>query len=375
MASIRKHGKSWQYTISKRDETGKLIRKSKSGFAKKVDAIEAAVELEKKLNAGLNLFDDITLIDYYQNWLDTYKIGKHTRVTEARYNTIKKQLAAYFGNNKQLKTMTRAEWQQFLNFFGKNHAKETVSKLNSYVRAMAKSAVADRVINFDFTEGAILTGSKGKSDELKFLQLNDFKKLKKYVFENASINKIFNYIIATGILTGARFSEILALTWKDVDFSQQTIQINKSWDYNFTNNFKETKTETSNRTVQIDDDLVKLLKKLKREQLAYLKTIKRPISINEMVFLDKDLKLITNTAINKDLKNIENRLNITPIITFHGLRHTHVSYLLSQGVDINYISHRLGHSNVAITMRVYTHLLKDYEKQEADKAVKVLQML
>lgn len=375
MASIRKRGKKWEFTVSYKNQNGQLKRKTKSGFDKKADALEAAIELEKKLDEGLDFSDSVTLVDYYQKWLDTYKIGKHTHVTEVRYGTIKKHLAAYFGSNKKLKTMTRAEWQQFLNFFGKNHAKETVSKLNSYVRAMAKSAVADRVINFDFTEGAILTGSKGKNSELKFLQANDYKKLKEYVFKNASLDKIFNYIIATGILTGARFSEILALTWKDVDFSQQTIQINKSWDYNYTNNFKETKTETSNRTVQIDDDLVKLLQKLKREQLAYLKTIKRPISINEMVFLDKDLKLITNTAINKDLKNIENRLNITPIITFHGLRHTHVSYLLSQGVDINYISHRLGHSNVAITMRVYTHLLKDYEKQEADKAIKALQML
>lgn len=173
-------------------------------------------------------------------------------------------------------------------FFGKNHAKETVSKLNSYVRAMAKSAVADRVINFDFTEGAILTGNKGKNSELKFLQINDYKKLKENVFKNASLDKIFNYIIATGILTGARFSEILAITWKDVDFSKQTIQINKSWDYNYANNFKETKTETSNRTIQIDEDLVKLLQKFKRKQLTYLKTIKSPISTNEMVFLDRD---------------------------------------------------------------------------------------
>lgn len=375
MASIRKRGKKWEFTVSYKNQNGQLKRKTKSGFDKKTDALEAAIELEKKLSEGLNFFDGITLGDYYQNWLNTYKIGKHARVTEVRYNTIKKQLVAYFGNNKQLKTITRSEWQQFLNFFGKNHAKETVSKLNSYVRAMARSAVADRVINFDFTEGAILTGGNGKSDALKFLQINDFRKLKKYVFENATINKIFNYIIATGIMTGARFSEILALTWKDINFSKQTIQINKSWDYNYTNNFKETKTETSNRTIQIDEDLAKLLHKLKREQLAYLKTIKKPISINEMVFIDKDLKLITDGAINKDLKNIEKRLNISPIITFHGLRHTHVSYLLSQGVDVNYISHRLGHSNVAITMRVYTHLLKDYEKQEADKAIKALKML
>lgn len=155
MASIRKRGKKWEFTVSYKDQNGQLKRKTKSGFDKKADALEAALELEKKLDEGLGFSDNVTLVDYYQKWLDTYKIGKHTRVTEVRYGTIKKHLTAYFGNNKQLKTMTRAEWQQFLNFFGKNHAKETVSKLNSYVRAMAKSAVADRVINFDFTEAQL----------------------------------------------------------------------------------------------------------------------------------------------------------------------------------------------------------------------------
>lgn len=175
-------------------------------------------------------------------------------------------------------------------------------------------------------------------------------------------------------MTGARFSEILALTWKDINFSKQIIQINKSWDYTYTKKFKETKTQSSNREINIDNDLTNLLKKLKKEQTEYFKSINY-FSLNNLIFLNKKLKIITDPAINKDLKNIEKRLNISPIITFHGLRHTHVSYLLSRGVDINYISHRLGHSNVAITMRVYTHLLKDYEEKEAKKAVLALEAL
>ena len=374
MASIRKPDKKWEYTIRYKEKNGNSQRKSKSGFTKKSDAIQAAAEMELKLKKDKFIDSDITLVDYYQNWLNTYKIGKHARVTEVRYNTIKKQLAAYFGNSKKIKTITRSEWQRFINFFGKSHAKETVSKLNGYARAMAKSAVADRIIDFDFTEGAILTDDKGKNNELKFLQVNDYKKLKKYVFENATINKIFNYIIATGIMTGARFSEILALTWKDIDFKTKKIDINKSWDYTYTKKFKETKTQSSNREINIDNDLTNLLKKLKKEQTEYFKSINY-FSLNNLIFLNKKLKIITDPAINKDLKNIEKRLNISPIITFHGLRHTHVSYLLSRGVDINYISHRLGHSNVAITMRVYTHLLKDYEEKEAKKAVLALEAL
>lgn len=133
MASIRKRGKKWEFTVSYKDQNGQLKRKTKSGFDKKANALEVALELEKKLDEGLGFSDNVTLVDYYQKWLDTYKIGKHTRVTEVRYGTIKKQLAAYFGSNKKLKDITRTDRQQFINFFGKTRAKETVSKLNSYL--------------------------------------------------------------------------------------------------------------------------------------------------------------------------------------------------------------------------------------------------
>lgn len=108
-------------------------RKSKGGFTIKRAAVEAAQEIEYQIKNGNFSENDVSLIDYYQKWLDTYKIGKHARVTEVRYNTIKKQLAAYFGSNKKLKDITRTDWQQFINFFLKTRAKETVSKLNSYL--------------------------------------------------------------------------------------------------------------------------------------------------------------------------------------------------------------------------------------------------
>ena len=285
------------------------------------------------------------------------------------------QLNNYFGTERKINSISRTEWQQFLNSFGKNHARSTVSKINNFVKNVVKSAVADQIIKFNFTEGAIVTGKKSKNETLKYLQEADFKKLKDYVFKNASLDKIYNYLIATGILTGARYSELLALTWRDIDFNKRQIKIDKSWDYTFTQNFKSTKTSSSRRIIDVDIELISLLEKLKQEQATYFNKIQQPISINGMVFYDKNLNLLPDYIINKHLKRIEKELNIKLLITFHGLRHTHVSYLLSKGVDINYISHRLGHSNISITLRVYSHLLKEQKESEANKAVKVLNAL
>lgn len=375
MAYISKRGEKWQYVVRYKDSDGNYQRKSKSGFAKKKDAQEAAIELERQITEGGVIDDDPTFVDYYFHWIETYKLGKHSRVTESRYKTIGKQLRGYFGVTRKLKDIKRSDWQNFINFFGENHARDTTSKLNSYVRAMADSAMADRLIYFNFTDSVVLVGAKSKSGDLKFLQVSDYKKLKAYVFANASFKNIFNYIIATGILTGARLSEVLALTWKDINFKDQTICINKSWDYIYTHTFKDTKTPSSNRTIKIGRDLVGLLRQLKTDQSNYFKKIGRPVSINELVFLNKDLTLISNVAINKDLRFIEKQLHITPLITFHGLRHTHVSFLLYQGIDIAYISHRLGHANISITLKIYAHLLKDHEEKEENKAVLYLENL
>lgn len=89
MASIRKRDKKWEYTIRYKDRNGNSQRKSKSGFTKKSDAIQAAAEMELKLKKGKFIDSDITLVDYYQNWLNTYKIGKELLFFCAYYPTKK----------------------------------------------------------------------------------------------------------------------------------------------------------------------------------------------------------------------------------------------------------------------------------------------
>ncbi|WP_194946746.1 tyrosine-type recombinase/integrase [Bombilactobacillus apium] len=60
------------------------------------------------------------------------------------------------------------------------------------------------------------------------------------------------------------------------------------------------------------------------------------------------------------------------IITFHGLRHTHASILISKGVDVDYIAERLGHSDTSITLRVYIHLLQDKRIEDKNNALKAI---
>ena len=52
-------------------------------------------------------------------------------------------------------------------------------------------------------------------------------------------------------------------------------------------------------------------------------------------------------------------------ITFHGLRHTHLTHLLRSGVPVHVVSARAGHSNPTVTLNVYAHLLPGQQEDAA----------
>lgn len=79
---------------------------------------------------------------------------------------------------------------------------------------------------------------------------------------------IYNYIIVTAILTGCRASEVIALQWPDINFDENTIRIDKSWDYVYATGFKPTKTPAGVRTIDVPQMLINLLKRLRAEQTA-----------------------------------------------------------------------------------------------------------
>ena len=84
-------------------------------------------------------------------------------------------------------------------------------------------------------------------------------------------------------------------------------------------------------------------------------------------------KIPTSNALNKCLHSVMKQAKINKQgFHFHSLRHTHVAYLIGQGVDIYAISKRLGHSNVNITLSVYAYLVDEYKTKNDNLIVEKL---
>lgn len=160
--------------------------------------------------------------------------------------------------------------------------------------------------------------------------------------------------------TGCRKGEALALNWTDIDFKNEIIKINK----NLTRKIKEekflvtsTKNFSSTRNIRISENLLNVL------EMYYQTTDK-----NGFVFGGN--KPLPQTSIDRKLKyycEISNVKNIR----LHDFRHSHASYLISQGVDIVSVAKRLGHKDIEQTLNTYAHVLNDNEKSTMDALNKI----
>ena len=361
MANFMKRGKKWQARITWRDSDGKLHQKSKSGFDTKQQAKQYAAELETKRLSGRNIEKDPTFSEYFEQWHDIYKKPSISNITDRHYTFVKNIIEKYF-KDKKLKKITRSSYQRFINEYGAEHAPETVKKINTIIKACVKSAVIDGILSKNFAEQVNLVANKDKERQVEYLSVAELKKLKNQCLEGRSRHYTSRYMILTAIYTGMRPEEIKGLTWNDINFKNHTIDINKAWDSD-KKEFKPTKNESSNRIVRVNQDLLNVLSELKANH-------------TKMIFEDQFGTIPTSTAYNKTLRAIMKKAEIQKRgFQFYSLRHCHVAYLLSQGVDLYIISKRLGHSNTTITTKVYAYLIDEYKIKSDDQIEKYLQKM
>ena len=178
----------------------------------------------------------------------------------------------------------------------------------------------------------------------------------------------FPIILASGL--GLRISEILGLTWNNIDFNDYTITIDKITVRDKGKVIlKEPKTESSIRTISAPKEIILMLKQLKKDRLAA--KLRGEKSHRELIFYDKNLNPIAQDVVSKRFRLFleENDLKH---IRFHDLRHSHVTLLINAKVPIKVISERVGHSNVNTTLNIYSHALKEMDQEASDKISNVL---
>ncbi|WPQ68389.1 tyrosine-type recombinase/integrase [Weissella paramesenteroides] len=361
MADIQKRGSKYLARVTYK-ENGKYKKKSKSGFTT-LSAAKSWIKQQEanKTNGSFTVDSKQLFPDYFKSWYELYKTDASD--AQQRWYKFAHHIYSERLSNVTLAKLTRPILQHFLNDLAKDYAFSTVKKLKTYLVQSIKGALYDNLISTDPTIGLTYTGKDGKNRELKFLEEPQMKALIEYlttipVFERS----VSDMMIIMALNTGARYEEVAALTWGDI--TNNSISINKAWDQ-VSRKVKETKNKSSNRVISVPNNLIVDLKAWS------------PIhDNNDFIFCNDETGLPqTSNAANKKLQKALIKIKSPKRITFHGLRHTHASWLLSSGVDVKYVSERLGHSSITMTLDIYTHLLQTTRTNEAQKSVRLLSQL
>ncbi|MBJ7630979.1 site-specific integrase [Weissella sp. GP1] len=357
MASIYKRDGKWRAEVNYKDG-GKYKKKTKSGFKTKAEANAwaSSIEIQKSNVTALSL-GDTPFVDYYNDWVETHS---HTGIKEGTilgYKVAKDTVKQYF-DNYRLKEITRLVYQKFINDYALTHSLGTVKHRNSQIAIVLKQAFHDGIINVDPTYQVKLTGSGSRRTSLSYLEEPDFLNVINYIESSEPDRYLF--ALYTMALSGARSGEVLALTEDDIDEVTKTISITKSKTQKAPYKITTPKTKSSIRTITMPDKFFK-------EYRRYMATRSSETSL----FGDK----ANSTNLYDKFVTVQKNLGIDARISPHGLRHTHASYLIAHGVDISYISERLGHKDVSTTQHVYLHLLKTRKEEEIAKTLTLFDAL
>ena len=356
---LRKRSKNYIVYLEYFDkETNKRKQKNMGSYPLKRDANKRLNEVKEEIyKEELLLPNEIILQDFLLDFLEKYKMNLSITTYNCYMRICKKYIIPLLGDIK-LCDIRPIHIQNYvddlLDLLTPQTIKVHLNILNlALKRAYRLKLIKENVVQF-------VEVPKNKKYKNEIYNAEDMKKLLEKSRETSLELPI---ILASGL--GLRISEILGLTWNNIDFNDFTITIDKITVRDKGQVIlKEPKTESSIRTISAPKEIILMLKQLKKDRLAA--KLRGEKSHRELIFYDKNLNPIAQDVLSKKFRYFLQENNLKHI-RFHDLRHSHVTMLIDAKVPIKVISERVGHSNVNTTLNIYSHALREMDQEASDK--------
>lgn len=352
---LRKQNNKWEVSIPLSNTLeGSRKRFTKGGFETKEEAENFRVATLYKMNIGLFVEPSKdTVFGFIRTWLNQKEMQVKPGTFKGYESYFNQYIAPEIGNIP-LTQLTTAHIDIMYMDLMKKLSPRTIRHTHRLLSQALDKAVRCKAIIENPAKYAELprlerTEAKFWTDKQVLIFLNEARSTRYYLA----------FLIA--IFTGARQGEVLALTWKDINFAKNTISITKSIVRGKVGHIMgSTKTIGSVRQVTIPpyvaeeimkwkDCLNSVDERLFNEPHDFISHTREGNFLSPRNFAKVWYKLLEKSKL--------------PAIRFHDLRHTHATLLLSSGVSIKAISSRLGHSSVRLTLDTYSHIVPAMEDQ------------
>jgi len=169
------------------------------------------------------------------------------------------------------------------------------------------------------------------------------------------------------LFAGLRLGEVLALRWSRVDLDRGVIKIREALESTKAHGvrFKEPKSRAGRRDITLPEILVDALREHRKAALELrMKLGAGRLPDDALLFANLAGGPLQPSNVSSDWGEVAERIG-EPDVTFHALRHTHASQLISEGVDIVTISKRLGHAKPSVTLAIYAHVFRTDDRKAA----------
>jgi integrase len=377
MASYEQLSKdNWKATVSLGfDSSGKRIKQKKQGFKRKKDAERWATEITSQKHKGFVATTESNILfkDYLvDKWFYEYKVHIISMNTKNDYiSRMNTHIIPMLGNYK-LTELKTSIMQDFYNHLINQKKIKAVSakKVMDIITGCLKYAKTNKLIYELPTD---IQKQKLEKPKIKYWTKKEVNFFLSEIKDNYLYTPIF-----IDVLTGLRIGELCGLRWCDVDLKKGTITINNQLVHDKRLKvlmLADLKTSSSYRVISIPKILINHLTELKENRKAndldYVVLDKtsqrytpRSLSMNFTKKVTKYTKSIEDMKTEK-IKISKDYVQLKQI-SFHGLRHTHATILISSGENIKVVSERLGHTDIRMTLNTYTHVMENMRSKTAN---------
>ncbi|QXE01910.1 site-specific integrase [Terribacillus sp. DMT04] len=294
------------------------------------------VESRKTLEHG---FDDyITLVA-------PKSLG--TSALQNAESNFKKHIQPVFGF-REMASIKSIEIQKFLVQKEKELANSTIIKLYTLMNQIYKM-----MIRWDELKTNPLVGVQKPQPNYK--EKNTWTKEECHKF--LSVAREYQSYMAfwLALQFGLRFSEILGLQWKNIDFSNKVLHVQQAY-HEDEKKLGRLKTDASRRSIPISDQQLACLKEHKENQSPKC----------NIVVANSYGDYMMKRNIRRSMDRICERAEVKKI-TFHELRHTHATLLLEINEHVKIVQQRLGHVKAETTINIYSHVRPQVHKDSAQR--------
>jgi len=374
--------RTWYYSVIYVTLSGEKDRKKSQRYLTRKEALEAERQFfiwQKHLADEQRRAEEekkkiyITFEEMYYKYIDYIEEGIKGSTKYSKNGRVKNHILTYLGSLDihDITVNTVINWKSKINKATYSNGKKYMLSYKQTLFKELKVAlkhgvnfygltenVTDKVMDFHDKNEKVITDE----ERIRYITPVEYN-----LFTSVIENILFKAFFAFLYYMGVRRGEAQALTWEDISWSENQVRIiktviTKTDEVNENGlRFKITNTKNrKNRTIKMP----LILKNMLWELYQHYKEFE---GFNEKWFVFGGYRHLPSSTIDREKDFYFNLVNETygksiNRITNHEFRHSHASYLISQGVKAERIAYRLG-DTVGVVLKIYAHLFPEVEDE------------